>query len=87
MFGFFFLFLYYSFKENKKQSSQLASPSSSPIDKRVENIDSIPITDRIERPSLVSVLKPLFTKDDISSTRIKSKSGRLYIEPFNYNVN
>ena len=84
---FFFLFLYDSFEENKKQSSQLASPSSSPIYKRVEDIDSIPITNRIEKPSPVSVLKPLFTKDDISSARIKSKSGRLYIEPLNYNVN
>ena len=76
-----------SFEENKKQSSQLASPSSSPIDKRAADIGSIPVADRIERLSPVSVLEPLFIEDDINPVKIKSKSGELYIDLLNYYVN
>ena len=76
-----------SFEENKKQSSQLASPSSSPIDKRDVDIGSIPVADRIERLSPISVLEPLFIENDIILVRIKSKSGRLYIDLLNYYVN
>ena len=76
-----------SFEENKKQLSQLASSSSSPIDKRAVDIGSIPVADGIERLSPISVLEPLFIEDDIILVRIKSKSGRLYIDLLNYYVN
>ncbi|KAK9273249.1 hypothetical protein L1049_018056 [Liquidambar formosana] len=53
-----------SFEENRLPSSPLASPSSSSITTKVEDLESA--IDRTERPSPVSVLEPLFTEDDIS---------------------
>lgn len=67
-----------SVEENQQQSSPHASSPSFAVDKRVEDIESV--VDRIERPSPVSVLEPLFTEDDISPASIKSKPGRIYIE-------
>lgn len=67
-----------SVEEDQRQSSPLASPSSSLMDKGV--VDLASVMDRIERPSPISVLEPLFTEDDISPASIKSKPGRLYVE-------
>lgn len=67
-----------SVEEDQRQSSPLASPSSSLMDKGV--VDLVSVMDRIERPSPISVLEPLFTEDDISPASIKSKPGRLYVE-------
>lgn len=60
-------------EENPQLSTPSASPSTSPVNKRVEDLESI--VDRVERPSPISVLEPLFTEDDISPAGIKLKPG------------
>lgn len=68
-----------SYEESPGQSSSLASPSSSPTTKHVEDLESaisIP-----ERPSPVSVLEPLFTEDEISPSKTISQPVELPIQP------
>lgn len=68
-----------SVEEDQRQSSPLASPSSSLMDKGV--VDLASVMDRIERPSPISVLEPLFTEDDISPASIKSKPVEQLMQP------
>lgn len=67
-------FLQESHEEKQVPSSPSVSPSSSLINKKIENLESA--VDIPERPSPVSVLELLFTEDDISPTKSISRSGR-----------
>jgi hypothetical protein len=62
-----------SYEECPGQSSSLASPSSSPTTKHVEDLESA--ISLPERPSPVSVLEPLFTEDEISPSKTISQPG------------
>ncbi|KAA8520637.1 hypothetical protein F0562_014893 [Nyssa sinensis] len=64
-----------SFEEDQSLSSPLASPSSTSIAKKVEDLESA--NERPEWSSPVSVLEPLFSEDDISPASTKS----LAVEP------
>ncbi|KAK2650291.1 hypothetical protein Ddye_017780 [Dipteronia dyeriana] len=68
-----------SSEENHLPSSPLASPSNSPIPKKVEDHET-PI-DILERPSPVSVLEPLFADDDISPASTTSNYGEISMQP------
>ncbi|KAE8723838.1 putative Polyamine-modulated factor 1-binding protein 1 [Hibiscus syriacus] len=66
--------------EGDQQSfSPLASPSNSPVTKKVEGVESV--SDIQERPSPISVLEPIFADDVISPASIRSISGETSIQP------
>ncbi|KAK9910436.1 hypothetical protein M0R45_034397 [Rubus argutus] len=67
------------YEECPGQSSSLASPSSSPTTKHVEDSESA--ISPPERPSPVSVLEPLFTEDEISPSKTISQPVELPIQP------
>ncbi|GMJ01802.1 TON1 Recruiting Motif 15 [Hibiscus trionum] len=66
-------------EEDQQSFSPLASPSNSPIAKKVEGLDSV--GDIQERPSPVSVLEPIFADEVISPASIRSISGETSIQP------
>ncbi|KAK1582195.1 hypothetical protein Q3G72_012686 [Acer saccharum] len=68
-----------SSEENQLPSSPLASPSNSPIPKKVEDHETA--IDILERPSPVSVLEPLFADDDISPAGTRSNYGEISMQP------
>ncbi|KAL0464807.1 UNVERIFIED_CONTAM: protein TRM32 [Sesamum latifolium] len=65
--------------EDQILSSPTVSPSRSPVSREVQDSDSV--IDKMERPSPVSVLEPLFTDDDISPASSVSQPVQNEIEP------
>ncbi|XP_011092426.1 uncharacterized protein LOC105172605 [Sesamum indicum] len=65
--------------EDQILSSPTVSPSRSPVSREVQDSDSI--IDKMERPSPISVLEPLFTDDDISPGSSVSRPVQNEIEP------
>ncbi|XP_038991125.1 uncharacterized protein LOC120114223 [Hibiscus syriacus] len=66
-------------EEDQQPFSPLASPSNSPVAKKVEGLESV--RDIQERPSPVSVLEPIFADDVISPASFRSISGETSIQP------
>lgn len=68
-----YFFFQHLFGEDKIFSSPTASPSYLPVSSNLEDPDYA--TNKMERPSPVSVLEPLFTDDDISPASTISQPG------------
>lgn len=61
------------FGEDQMLSSPAVSPPHCPVSSEIEDSDCA--TDKMERPSPISVLEPLFTDDDISPASTISQPG------------
>uniref|UniRef100_A0A2C9VRR4 DUF4378 domain-containing protein n=1 Tax=Manihot esculenta TaxID=3983 RepID=A0A2C9VRR4_MANES len=66
-------------EENQLPPSALTSPSTSPITKNDNNLESV--VEVSERPSPVSVLEPLFTEEDVSPASTRLQPAPLPIQP------
>lgn len=67
-----------SAEEDQLSSSPTVSPSSSSLTRKLD--DSVNVIDKIERPSPISVLEPLFSEDDVSPASI-SRPVQSSIQP------
>ncbi|KAK4418623.1 hypothetical protein Salat_2275100 [Sesamum alatum] len=65
--------------EGQILSSPTVSPAHSPVSREIQDSDSV--IDKMERPSPISVLEPLFTDDDISPGSTVSQPVQKEIEP------
>lgn len=61
--------------EDQILSSPTVSPTQSPVSREVEISDCV--HEKMERPSPISVLEPLFPDDDISPASTKSQLGKI----------